>query len=437
MHVSKAIMALLMAANPKNLMGNTQGKSATDYWEDFILYLRLGLETTNYEKWRDAASKNQPPIHQNCIRLIHRMCHALFLRIRARQEDLSLIHHVMGKDLEGAMWASLAEAEEKLVQELHNYPSGPLMKVLQMFREQKDKEGFDPILQDNMPGQIFTLTTEELHTTIIHMPVPVHQMTLDKGEITPEFRSYLHSLGERKHLYVNLQNRLSGKEQFRCKLLEEVAEKGEFSHHFYLLSLSKDSHFYHQIEEYSKLEDAKAFCKLCVEQILGGTEHGFYFPTGKTPKTWLEPLVKFIHTHFFAGLEYLNRKQRLDFIEILYFFIILHYVDHEKPDVLNFSCKDGIDTGAAAAASFYGFTRMLSSSSHWTSHDRDAFLFTLFLPALFIRHRSIETSRFQRTLSALEHFEAILKEHRDEVLKGCAKLLPEIPLKDLKISDVA
>jgi hypothetical protein len=435
MCITKAIMALLLAANPKNLMTNTKNKCVTDYWNDFISYLRLGLQTENYEKWRGV--KKQPELYQICLKLMHRMCHALFLRSGASRDDLALLYHFVGKDLKQGIWVSLAEADDKMLQELQNYPSGPLMKILKMFRKQEEKEGFDPVMQNNAPGQIFTLTTEDLHTTIIHMPAPVHMATVDTGEITAEFRGYLHSLGERKHLYVDLQDRNSWKERFRSKLLEDMSQKGEFSQNLHFVALSKDSHFYYQIEQYAKVENAKQFCQLCVEQILGGSENGFYFPSGKTPKEWLTPLVKFIHTHFFANTETVDRKQKLDFIEILYFFITLRYLDQEKPDVLNFSCKDGIDTGAAAAAAFYGFTRMLSSETPWTENDRNCFLFTLFVPALSIRHRSIDSSRLQRMLSALEHFEGVLKEKRDEVLKGCAKILPEIPLKKLKISEVA
>lgn len=437
MQVAKSIMALLLAANPKNLKHNSSGKSAMNYWNDFVTYLRLGMETENYAKWREESKLLD--LYQVTLKLMHRMSHALFLRITARHEDMELLHKIAGKTLDPthSMWTSLHEAEKSILHALQNHPSGPLMKTLKMFRQQQERMGFDPLLQNNAAGQFFTLTTEDLHTTIIHTPAPIHQVTLDKGEITAEFKGYLHALGDRRHLYVNLQDRSSWKEHLRCKLLEDLSQKGEFSETFYLITLPKDTDFYHQIKHYGEMSDAKKFCSTCVEQVLGGTETGFFFPAGKTPKAWIEPLVKFVHTQFFMGLEKLDRKQRLDFIEILYLFIILRYLDEGKPDVMNFSCKDGIDAGAAASASFYGFTRMLSSKSPWTVHDRDAFLFALFVPALFVRHRSIESSRIHRTLSALEHFELVLKAHRDEVLKGCAKLLPEIPFKDIKITEVA
>ncbi len=437
MHVSNAIMALLLASNPKNLKHNSAGKYATDYWNDFEMYLRWALQTDTYSKWRDEAKLSE--MNHVSLKLMHRMSHALFLRIGTRQEDMSLLYSIVGKELDTShsIWTSLAEAEKKIVQALQSHPSGPLMKVLKMFRQGQEKMGFNPLLQGNAPNQFFTLSTEELHTTVVHTPAPVHQFTLEKGEITAEFKGYLHALGDRSHLYVNLQDRTSWKEELRCKLLEDLSEKGEFSGTLHLVTLPKDTDFYHQINHFGEMSDAAQFCKTTLEQVLGGTEMGFYFPKGDSPKNWIEPLVKFIHTQFFSGSKILDRKQRLDFIEILYFFIVLRYLDQEKPDVMNLSCKDGIDSGAAASASFYGYTRMLSTKAPWTQHDRDCFLFAFFIPALFVRHRSIDTRRIQRTLSALEHFELAIKADRDGVLKGCAKVLPDLSFKHIKITEVA
>ncbi|MGH2613183.1 MAG: hypothetical protein ACRDFB_09090, partial [Rhabdochlamydiaceae bacterium] len=402
MQIANSIMALLLAANPKNLRHNSQGKCATDYWNDFVTYLRLGMETENYGKWRGESKLLE--LYQICLKLMHRMSHALFLRVGSRHEDMEFLYSIVGKTLDSShsMWTSIAEAEKKVLQTLQSFPSGPLMKILKMFRFQQEKMGFDPLLQNNAAEQFFTLTTEDLHTTVIHTPTPIHQSTLEKGEINAEFKGYLHALGDRRHLYINLQDRTSWKEQLRCTLLEAISQKGEFSETLYLITLPKDTDFYHQIKHYGEMSDAKQFCSICVEQVLGGGECGFYFPGGKTPKSWIEPLVKFIHRQFFLGQGKLDRKQRLDFIEILYFFIILRYLDEEKPDVMNFSCKDGVDSGSAASASFYGFARMLSSKSPWTQNDRDCFLFALFVPALFVRHRSIDTRRIHRALSALE-----------------------------------
>jgi hypothetical protein len=437
MNVSKAVMALLLASNPKNLKHNSPGKCSSDYWNDFEMYLRLALATENYSKWREESKLVE--IYQATLKLMHRMSHALFLRIGTKRDDMSLLYSLVGKELDPShsMWTSLADAESKIQQELQSHPSGPLMKILKMFRKQEEKMGFDPLIQGHVPSQFYTLLSGDIHTTIVHMPCPIHQTTIDRAEIAAEFKGYLHALGDRRHFYVNFQNRTTWKEILRCKLLEELSQKGEFSERLYLITLPKDTDFYHQIKHFSEVSNAKQFCTSCIEQVLGGKEAGFYFPEGKTPKAWIDQVVKYIHMQFFNGTETLDRKQRLDFIEILYFFIIFRYLEEEKPDVMNFSCKDGVDIGSAGSASFYGFTRMLSTKSAWTKNDRDCFLFALFIPALFGRHRSIEARRMHRMLSALEHFELVLKADRDGVLKGCAKILPEISLKEIKISEVA
>ncbi len=162
MYLAKAIMALLLAANPKNLRHNSQGKCATDYWSDFVMYLRLGMETENYLMWLGHSKINE--IYQVSLRLMHRMSHVIFLQAGTRH-DMEMLHRVLGKELnkETSMWASLAEGENQLVQELQNYPSGPLMKTLKMFRRGQEKLGFDPLFQHNTPGPFFTLSTEELH----------------------------------------------------------------------------------------------------------------------------------------------------------------------------------------------------------------------------------------------------------------------------------
>lgn len=435
MQVSKSIMALLLAANPKNLRHNTPGKCTIDYWNDFVAYLRLGMETENYAKWHEETKLSE--LYLVALKLMHRMSHALFLRVGSRHEDLEFLHAIVGSVLEGPIWVSIAEAEKKVVQALQNLPSGPLMKTLKMFRQQQEKMGFDPLLQQNVAEQFFTLTAGDLHTTVMHMPVPIHQTTLEQGEIAPEFKGYLRGMGDRKHLYVNFQDRNSWKESLRCTLLEQLAQKGEFSEKLCLVTLPKDTDFYHQVKQYAEMGEWTSFCSACVEQVLGGVECGFYFPGGKSPKEWIEPLVKFVHKQFFMEQKQLERKQRLDFIEILYFFIILRYLEDQKPDVMNLSCKDGVDVGAAAAASFYGFTRMLSSNAPWTQNERDAFLFALFVPALFVRHRSIDARRMHRAVSALEHFEHVVISRRESLLKECAKLLPDVSLKEIKITEAA
>ena len=431
-----AAMAVMLAANPKNLRHNTTGKSAVDYFEDFELYLRHITDSEAYYRWRHDSSH---PFKTLCMKLTHFFCNALFLRSGARHDVIELILKLISDQVrEGeTLGATLASMDNLIREELHRYPNGSLLKILALFRQEGGKSGFDPLLQKNPPSHIFTISSETLHTSVIHLPCPVHQSFIEKSFIVPEFKGYLRSLVNRKHLYINLQDRTSWKEHARSSAVEALAREGEFVDNFSLVTLAKGTAFYHQLEDYQSVDQATEFCRLFSEQILSGTESGFYFSPHQVSADFVHDLMTFVHRDIFRGKASLSRKERLDFIEILYFFLTLHILEVEKADVMSLSCKDGVDSGAAAVAEFYGFSRLLSSSSSWDKEDKNFFIFAFFAPALIIRHRSIQPPIFQRALSALDHFESVMKEKRAQILKSCTHLFPHLPLEKIKIGEVA
>jgi len=79
-----AVMALMLSANPKNLMHNSYGKSSDDYFIDFEMYLRKVLETGDYNQWRTTALEKLSSFKTVCLKLTHYLCNALFLRSGAR-----------------------------------------------------------------------------------------------------------------------------------------------------------------------------------------------------------------------------------------------------------------------------------------------------------------------------------------------------------------
>lgn len=432
-----AVMALMLAANPKNLMHNSHGKASVDYFIDFERYLRKTMETPEYNQWRTSSELN--PFKTICLKLTHYLCNALFLRSGARHEVMSFIRNVVENTAVElpTLWGTLSSIETALRGELRRYPSGPLMKILKIFRYGEEKKGFDPLVQKNPPSHIFNLSSETTHTSIIHLPCPIHQEMIDRVSITPEFKGYLRSLVNRKHLYINLQDRTSWKEHARSSIMEELSKEGEFTEVLQVITLPMHTDFYHQINDYAEVHKGKDFCDLCINQITGGTDCGFFYPEKLITPKIVEGLVDFVYTQFFHQKPGLSRKERLDFIQILYFFFILRILDSNNPDVMSFSDKDGVDAGAAMAASFYGFSRMISTMKPWTEEDKNFFLFAFFGPALLIRHRSIAPLELQRALSALDHFEIVMKQKRDSILKACAALFPDLPLTQIKVSEVA
>lgn len=437
--LSFAVMALMLASNPKNLLHNSPGKSSVDYFTDFERHLRKALESQDYNHWRSTSLEKLTPFNTICLKLSHYLCNALFLRSGARHEIMSFIRDVIENQAVElpTLWGTLSSIDTTLRSELRKYPNGPLMKILKAFRYGEEKKGFDPLIQKNPPSHIFNLSSETTHTSIVHLPCPVHQEMIDRVTVTPEFKGYLRSLVNRKHLYINLQDRTSWKEHARSAAIEELSKQGEFKEVLQVITLAKNTDFYHQINDYAEINKAQEFCELCVKQVMSGTDCGFYFPEGLITSKIVQGLVAFVYEQFFHQKPGLSRKERLDFIEIFYFFLGLRILDVQNPDVISFSDKDGVDTGAAMAGSFYGFARMISTSKAWTEEDKNFFLFAFFGPSLLIRHRSIDPLVLQRALSALDHFEIVMKEKRDSVLKACAALFPELPLTQIKVSEVA
>jgi hypothetical protein len=434
-----AVMALMLAANPKNLLHNSHGKSSIDYFIDFERHLRRAMESQDYTQWRSSPLEKLNPFKSICLKLSHYLCNAFFLRSGARHEIMSFIRDIVENTAVElpTLWGTLSSIETAIRNELRKYPSGPLMKILKVFRYGEEKKGFDPLIQKNPPSHIFNLSSETTHTSIVHLPCPVHQEMIDRVSITPEFKGYLRSLVNRKHLYINLQDRTSWKEHARSSVIEELSKQGEFTDILQVITLAKHTDFYHQINDYAEIFKAREFCVLCLKQVISGTDCGFYFPPGLITAKVVEGLVDFVYEQFFHQKPGLSRKERLDFIEIFYFFLVLKILDDQNPDVISFSDKDGVDIGAAMAGSFFGFARMISTMKPWSEEDKNFFLFSFFGPALLIRHRSIASLELQRALSALDHFENVMKQKRDTVLKACAALFPELPLTKIKVSEVA
>lgn len=435
----KALMALMLAANPKNLSHNTEGKTSYDYFLDFTYFLRETIVLEISLQWRKSNAVQLTPFKTASLQLIDFLINSFFFRLGAYQDVIIFFERLSEKYLSSAssLWEKLAKIDTDLRQVLKEYPNGPLMKTMKIFKQGKETQGFDPLAQENLPYQLFMLQNQEINTTILHLACPIHQDFIDRARIVEEFKAYLRTMEGKKHLYIDLQNRMSWKDKQRCLALEGLSKEAEFLSVFKYMALPKNSDFYFQQEQYTNLTQAEAFCEECYQQLKEEHNAGFYFQHQTISLSTMKNLIKFIHYHFFNQNEILSRKERLDFIELLYFFIVLYTVEIEKPEVINFTCKDGVDIGATMEAVFYGLSRLLGSSKPWQEEDKRFFIFSLFGPAFLIRNRSVSTLYFQRALSVLSYFDEVMQEKRETILKALAELLPEIHLDKMKVSNVA
>jgi hypothetical protein len=436
--LSMAVIALLLAANPRHLLQNTTGKSCLQYFDDFHRFLRRSLKTTEYQKMIAYPPEKSDKISHLLLHLAHELCRGFFHRTGGvKQEAIGLIHRTMrrGEELQtkkqmikgDTVWNQLLVDDEKFRTLLAKFPNGPLFKILDLVREEQEEDAivpFDPIGQENLPSCLYEIHKKGKKAIVLRSPAPVRQAHINKAEIVDEFRGMLRATayGDRvkKHMIVQLQDRTSWREHARVRAIESLQRSAEFSPQLFILTLPKETDFYHQNNEYINLNSAAEFIASFKAQLKSPEECGFFFPPqwkASEIARFIESALPLIHEHFFHGKNVLTRRNREDFIEIFYQLLILKAIDHFEPDSISFMCKDAIDTAAAASAEFYGFLKLLSGD--FSAREEQDFLRWLFYtPALFIRERAIDAERFHRSLSALERLDSELSERGDKILKA-------------------
>ncbi len=434
-----AIMALFVAANPRYLVQNTTGKSCLQYFEDFHRFLRRAMKTSEYQKLIAYPPDSSDKTAHLLLYLVHALSKSFFERVGGvRVESIGLIHRAMRKGEEikqkehqhlvkgETVWNQFLLDDEKYRTLLAKFPNGPLFKILDLIREEQEEDTgipFDPIGQENLPSRIYEVHRKGKKIDLLRIPSPTRQSLVHKVEVIDEFRGFLRSLTQespvRKHLMINLQDRTSWKEYARSRALETLQMNAEFNHQLVVITLPKNTSFYHQNEEYLNLNQAEAFLKALTKQLEAPEECGYFFPAQlkKSEFTrFADMALPAIHELFFQSKNVLTRRDREDFIEIFYQFLILKCMDMVEPNSVSFTCKDAIDTGAASNGIFYGFIKLLTADFS-DKGEQDFLRWLFYTPALFIRERAIDPERFNRAISALERIHIEMTEHGPEILK--------------------
>ncbi len=430
--LNKALMALMLAANGRNLMQNTTGKSCRGYYSDFHFFLREALGSPEYLEFLESPPARSERFSYALINVCQALCTAFFMRVGTRQEEIDLIHRLIKKKPGESVpfagisaWNGLLEDDEEMRSLLKGYPSGPLLKTLELFREEEGKLGFDPLAQRNLPSQLFNFSLGELHVSVLRVPAPIRQEVITKATVVSEFRGFLRHLKTKlegkRYLLVNLQDRTSWEEHARCSALEELSRQGELL----VLTLPRDTDFYNQSQEYAEQSESEGFVAVFKEQIASGESCGFYFPPQVQKEEIVRissQLIELIWKEVFSHGKTLSRKQRLDFIEIFSSFFVLKMIEMLKIEIVSFTCKDALDNGAAMGAGFFAFLRQLSTGEAWFKEEKDFLLWMLYGPALIVRERLIDISRLNRTISALAALDAELEIRRKPLLEAFSAL---------------
>ncbi|HEY2811296.1 MAG TPA: hypothetical protein VGJ00_07920 [Rhabdochlamydiaceae bacterium] len=438
--MNKALIALMMAANPRNLMQTSLGKSSWNYFFDFQLFLRSLLQSTEYRR----IVEKSPPLSErlaHCIlNLAHSLGIALYMRLPSIEDLRPIIRSLIEEGLASesisslsrsplTLWNILADEEQQMRDALKFSPYGPLHNAREVFLEKQQLKGFDPLLQGNLPCFLYSFSNEKINIGCLHLPSPTRQEVINKVEIVPEFELFLRALSSGKrnqrHLIFNVQDRTSQQEYARATALEELSKKKEYSGALHVVTLATGTDFYLQSGGYAHMDDADAFLQAFKDELEGGEACGFHFPMDVKKASWrdfIPETMELIHDVFFAGKAVLIHKNRLDFIDIFYLFFLLKVLEEFKPDTISFTSKDGIDSAAAMGAELFAFLRMMNHSGQWSEGENDLVRMLFYAPALLIRNRAIEAQYIKRALSALSIVNAELEAHFNKVVAACSKL---------------
>jgi hypothetical protein len=438
--LSAAFYGLSLATSAHNLSEKKAKKGADQYFADFCCQLSESFVASDYRALVGFEKNQLNQLMKDLLLFGYRLCFAFFHHIESKGPMMGFLNDLMGRLGQGEtvkfiepsqMWTSFLEGHAHLQKVLNKYPNGPLFKLLDHFQLAEDSS-YEPLIQQHIPQSLYRIECHGWSLDVLKVPSPTRQERIDKAEGSLIFLSYLHGLNfsekKSKVFFVNLQDRTSWQEASRCHYLESLNSKAEFNKVIQVATLAKQTIFYHQEEEYLTLHHAADFKKLLQEQISSAQECGFYFVEDIAPihlNKFCDSCIELIHRHIFGGKETLSRKNRRDFIEIFYNFLILKLIDIKKPNYLLLSCKDGVDTSATTSAGLFGFIKILSQDDIWSPEEADFFLWMMHSSALMERERAVFPERFERTVHALMTLQAELILNKAVIVKDFQKLFQD------------
>lgn len=428
--INKALMALLLCSNSKNLMRNSPVKTSFEYFNDFLGFLRESMLSREYNKWIAYPPKKSNKLANTILDIIHDLCHALMSSNKGSQDISEWLNNLLGQvDIENGgkkenahyLWSHLVDSYSKMNKLIKMHPNGPLIKVLEIIN-QGGYYAFDPISQYNIPDQLYSLYVNDNKMTDLRIPSPTFQEHIHKALVIEEFKGFLRAYNndalKKKHLLINLQDRTSWREHFRSVALEELQDHQEFEKNLTVVSISKDTEFYEQAPPYHQENHADIFIEHFKEQ-LEDENCGFYFPHAVQKELFpkfVDGVLRAIHRIFFSEKNVLTINNRRDFIELFYLFLELKLLEIVKPDTFSLTCKDGVDIGGAVNVEFYAFMKMINGET-FKAEEIKKINAMLQLPPLFIRERAMNPERFTRMIDVLKLLEYTQEEYGPKVFQ--------------------
>lgn len=428
----RAVVAIMLSANQTAPIKEL-AKGSSGYLVDFQRFLRQLLQATDFQRIITYPPKNEEAIQHKIVELVQHMTRQLYAGFHLTPDSASLINELINKGkAEQAVQEPHVELPaqtlsnqmaldfDAVLRAMQHYSHVPLLNVIETLQD-IDINGYDPLLLQNMPTSIFDLFPKGKRLSVLRVPSPTSQEYIHKASVAEEFKAFLRSIGAdtnpKEFLLINLQDRTSLREYARCNALEDLQKKDEFAKTFSVVSMTKESDFYHQIGPYQELNHADLFVDHLIEHTQ--SENSGYSYPAKVKKVlfggFAQRLAHAIHTIFFGRKNVLSRHSRLDFIELFYNFMQLKIIEIVQPSFLSFSCKDGIDIGMTASCELFLILKLLNSRP-LSAEELDYLKVLLYSPSVCYRGRSLFIERFSRMNSLTKLIESVSEEHGSKAL---------------------
>jgi len=425
----RAIVALMLAANQAGGIKEL-AKSASSYLTDFLRFLRSLLTAQDFQRTITYPPKHPDAIQNKVVELVQHLCKQLYSGFHLTQDSQDLINELITKGkleqqiepVDGSLAAKMAVDYDALLHAMSHYSHVPLLHVIESLQD-FDITGYDPLYFQNMPTCIFDLFPKGKKVAILRVPSPTTQEYINKAQVSEEFKAFLRAEPDKEHLIFDLQDRTSLKEHARSHALEELQKKPEFAKSLSVVSMTKDSDFYHQVGPYEELNQATMFIDHLLEHV-SSENSGYYYPQ-KVHKAlfsgFAKKLAHVIHKVFFAEKNVLTRHARLDFIELFYTLIQLKVLEVVQPDMVSFSCKDAIDIGMPASCELFLLLKLLNIRPVSASEE-EYLKVLLYYPAISYRGRLLFPDRFSRINNMTKLLETTIEEQGGAIAKELAPL---------------
>jgi hypothetical protein len=435
--LQKAVMALMLAANPRNLFRQFAAKGSYQYFHDFQLFLREVLQNREYQRFLLYAPPASIPFFSDAVKLAQELCICFMTEgpeLLEVRKGLSKLREHKGKTKRVSEF--LSESDKALRETLSKHPSGPVFKALDLIRDEGEQT-FDPFLMEGTTPQVeCVLKGGENDVAFLRMPSPTIQNAVNHAVINEEFKTFLHPPLSHKtpfyHLIINFQDRTSWQEHARSMDLEELSKQAEYAGMFTTITLAKDTDFYNQTGPYQNLDAAEEFITH-FSAHLQDESTGYYFPKHLKKALFphfVAPLLTKVHTLLFGGEKRLDLKARLTFIELAYHLIALKAIELEKPTFFSFGSKDGLDSTATATVGFLGLLTLYQQKG-WKEEEFLTLETILYGPTLLSRERAVHPDRVERLVELLRLLEEKQKGLRELLKpffsKSVLELSPHFP----------